>query len=116
MSHSISATRTFAVYAHLQMGTIKVSPGQRVREGRVLALLGNSGTSSNPHLHFHVVNRPPFGDGVRYVLDSFVVQGSAESFDSLMTGGALKPRTGGPERRSREMPTNYAVVNFESTR
>lgn len=103
----------FAVYAHLQPGSIKVKPGQRVRQGQVLALLGNSGNSPFPHLHFHMVNRSPLGEGVPYVFDSFVVQGSAESLDSLMTGGSLKPRAGGPERRSKEMPGNYTVVKFE---
>jgi hypothetical protein len=103
----------FAVYAHLQPGTIKVKPGQRVREGHVLALLGNSGKSPVPHLHFHVVNGSPFGEGLPYVFESFVVQGSAESFDSLMSGGGLKPRAGGPARRSNELPANYAVVSFD---
>jgi Peptidase family M23 len=102
-----------AVYGHLQPGTIRVKPGQRVRAGHVLALLGNSGKSSNPHLHFHIVTRAPFGEGVPYVFKSFVVQGNADSFDSLMTGGGLKPRAGGPARRSNELPTNYAVVSFD---
>jgi murein DD-endopeptidase len=103
----------FAVFAHLQPGSVKVKPGERVRKGQVLGLLGNSGKSPVPHLHFHMVNSSPLGEGVPYVFDSFVVQGSAESFDSLMTGGELKERVGGADRRSEEMPVNYAVVNFQ---
>jgi murein DD-endopeptidase len=105
--------RYFSVYAHLQPGSIKVKPGQRVRAGQVLGLLGNSGKSPVPHLHFHMVNSSPLGEGVPYVFDSFVLQGSAESFDSLMTGGGLKIRGGAAGRRSEEMPVNYAVVNFQ---
>jgi hypothetical protein len=102
----------FAVYAHLQPGSIKVKPGERVRKGQVLGLLGNSGKSPVPHLHFHMVNSSPLGEGVPYVFDSFEVQGSAESFDSLMTRGGLKKRVGAADRRSEEMPVNYAVVSF----
>jgi murein DD-endopeptidase len=103
----------FAVYAHVQPGSIKVKAGQHVRQGQVLALLGNSGNSPFPHLHFHVVNRPPFGEGVPYLFDSFVLQGRAQSLDSLMPGGGVQPHDG-RDRRSKEMPANYAVVNFES--
>src|SRR6266516_3378693 len=43
----------FAFYAHLQPKSIRVRLGQKVRRGQVLALLGNSGNSESPHLHFH---------------------------------------------------------------
>jgi murein DD-endopeptidase MepM/ murein hydrolase activator NlpD len=104
--------RHCAVYAHLQPGSINVSPGQRVRQGHLLGLLGNSGKSPVPHLHFHMTNSSPFGEGVPYVFDSFVVQGSAESFDALMTGGGLKGRGGAAVRRFEELPVNYAVVSL----
>lgn len=49
---------SMAVYAHLQAGGALVRPGQRVRRGQPIALSGNSGNSSGPHLHFAVqVNR-----------------------------------------------------------
>ena len=44
----------FAYYAHLQPGSIRVKLGQRVRKGELLALVGNSGSSFEPHLHFEV--------------------------------------------------------------
>jgi murein DD-endopeptidase len=44
----------FAFYAHLQPGSLRVKVGDHVRRGQVLALLGNSGNSTEPHLHFHV--------------------------------------------------------------
>jgi murein DD-endopeptidase MepM/ murein hydrolase activator NlpD len=46
---------TTAIYAHLQMDTIRVRPGQRVERGEYLANSGNTGYSSGPHLHFVVV-------------------------------------------------------------
>jgi murein DD-endopeptidase MepM/ murein hydrolase activator NlpD len=46
---------TTAIYAHLQMDTIRVRPGQRVQRGENIANSGNTGFSSGPHLHFVVV-------------------------------------------------------------
>lgn len=43
---------TYAVYAHLNWNTIRVSPGDRVAAGEYIADSGNTGFSSGPHLHF----------------------------------------------------------------
>ncbi|RMH88619.1 M23 family metallopeptidase [Lysobacter pythonis] len=45
---------SMAVYAHLQHGSLQVTPGQWVETGQVIARSGNSGYSSGPHLHFAV--------------------------------------------------------------
>ncbi len=62
----------FAFYAHLQPGSFKVKLGDRVRKGQVLALLGNSGNSTEPHLHFQVTdgNSTLGSEGLPYVFDS----------------------------------------------
>ena len=44
-----------AIYAHLKKNSIQVELGQTVRRGDVLGLVGSSGYSSVPHLHFEVV-------------------------------------------------------------
>ena len=46
-------------YGHLQPGSLRAHPGQRVRPGEVLGLLGNSGNSTGPHLHLQVMTREP---------------------------------------------------------
>ncbi len=37
------------------MGKIIVKPGQKVRRGMVIGLVGNTGTSVAPHLHYEVI-------------------------------------------------------------
>ncbi|MGH6643604.1 MAG: M23 family metallopeptidase, partial [Bradyrhizobium sp.] len=59
----------FASYAHLQRGSVKVKPGDRVRKGEILGRLGQSGNSAAPHLHFHLSNGVAFegSEGIPYV-------------------------------------------------
>lgn|SRR5262245_25343452 len=62
-----------AVYAHLQPGSIRVKQGDRVQPGQVLGLVGNSGNSTESHLHFHICDAPAAlgGDGVPFTIESF---------------------------------------------
>ena len=53
----------YAVYAHLKPGSLSVHRGDKVRKGQVLALCGNSGNSSEPHLHFHLQDNAILQDG-----------------------------------------------------
>lgn len=45
---------TMGVYLHLKQGSVQVREGQRIRAGELLALSGNTGNSTGPHLHFVV--------------------------------------------------------------
>jgi murein DD-endopeptidase MepM/ murein hydrolase activator NlpD len=47
---------THAIYAHLQLDTVRVKVGQRVARGEYIANSGNTGFSSGPHLHFVVLH------------------------------------------------------------
>ena len=47
-----------ALYAHLRAGSVRVRPGQTVAAGDVIGSVGNSGNSTMPHLHFHVMDGP----------------------------------------------------------
>ncbi|WP_158057005.1 M23 family metallopeptidase [Halorussus halophilus] len=46
--------------AHLREDSVEVSEGQRVERGQRIGRCGNSGNSTEPHLHFHVQDRPNF--------------------------------------------------------
>ena len=65
-----------ADYAHMIPGTLKVKQGDRVRRGDVVGLLGNSGNSTAPHLHFHLTDRPSFieANGIPYLFERLRIQ------------------------------------------
>jgi hypothetical protein len=46
----------YAAYAHLRRGSVLVEKGQRVTVGEQIAECGNSGNSSEPHLHFQLMD------------------------------------------------------------
>lgn len=45
-----------AIYAHLRAGSVRVTAGQQVAAGEILGAVGNSGNSTMPHLHFHLMD------------------------------------------------------------
>jgi len=100
----------FAVYAHLQPKSIRVRVGEKVRRGQVLGLLGNSGDSEGPHLHFHVANANSLdAEGVPYVFESFELQGV---LPSGQLGNWKLPSNVKADKRRREIPTENEVIRF----
>jgi murein DD-endopeptidase len=98
----------YAFYAHLQPGTLRVKLGDQVRRGHVLGLVGNSGNSTEPHLHFHVSNgNSALGsEGLPYVFESFEQQGQGWGWKS---SGNDAPA----QKRSMEIPLQNAVIRFQ---
>lgn len=47
-----------ALYAHLRCGSVSVRVGDSVAAGDTIATVGNSGNSTMPHLHFHLMDGP----------------------------------------------------------
>jgi len=104
----------FALFAHLQPGSLRVKLGEHVRRGQILALLGNSGNSDAPHLHFHITNggSPLESEGLPFVLESFTALGVA-TLDDVLEHGWKADATAKPDKRQREMTTENLVVKFE---
>jgi hypothetical protein len=63
----------YAFYAHMRPGSVAVKEGDIVTTGQLLGHVGNTGSSSEPHLHFHIIDRPQFlsGQGVPYEFANF---------------------------------------------
>ena len=51
-----TANNEYLVFCHFKHQSIKVKEAQKVKQGEILGLCGNSGNSSEPHLHFHIQN------------------------------------------------------------
>ena len=99
----------YAFYAHLQPGSLRVKVGDKVRRGQVLGLVGNSGNSTEPHLHFHISNAssPLASEGLPYALESFEQQGE---------GWGWKPTGAQAVKHVLEIPLQNAVVRFPAAR
>lgn len=48
----------FSLLAHMQPGSVRVKKGDRVKQGDLLGRLGNSGATTGPHLHYHLMDGP----------------------------------------------------------
>jgi hypothetical protein len=110
----------FAFFAHLKPGSLRVKLGDHVARGEVIALLGNTGNSDAPHLHFHVMDGPSPLDanGRPYVLKHFVGRGllddsSGEEMFAKGEPGVIRPSSmDGPH--ADQLPLNDEVVDFQN--
>ena len=110
----------FALYAHLQPGSVKVAPGAKVKVGDFLGKVGNTGNTSAPHLHFHVMDGPsPLqSNGIPYIINHFRMTAidkvgtsdfdRAESTGSPLTLTPVNP----PAQKSNVLPMDLTVVEF----
>jgi hypothetical protein len=97
----------YAFYAHLKPGSLQVRLGERVRRGQVVGLVGNSGNSTEPHLHFHISDgiSPLGSEGLPYGLDSFELAGRCRS-----VGGGCERAA--PTVRRGEVPLANMLLRF----
>jgi hypothetical protein len=105
----------FAFYAHMRPGSVRVKVGDKVKTGQVLGLLGNSGNTDSPHLHFHVMDGPSplLANGLPFVFNSFTGQGLIHDEQPLFTGGVVtvdKDVLAGPHKD--QMPIADQVMSF----
>ena len=84
----------FSVLAHLQRGSVRVHQGQTVAAGDTLGLCGNSGNSSEPHLHFHVQDLflLGHGDGLPALFTNYTANGAAVARGEPTRGQIVAPR------------------------
>ena len=104
----------YAFYAHLQPGSIRVKKGQRIKAGRVIGKLGNTGNTDGAHLHFHIMDSPsPLqSNGLPFVFTKFRGQGFATNLPELQAGSeaTIERRLIGPHKN--ELPLENQIVNF----
>ena len=105
----------YAFYEHLKPGSIRVKTGEHVRRGSVIGLLGYTGESTGPHLHFHISdnNSPLDAEGLPYRLEPFKMVGVYPSIETLVKSlpWSAVPLGSGVQP-SGEFPAPLAVVEF----
>jgi murein DD-endopeptidase MepM/ murein hydrolase activator NlpD len=82
----------YLFFGHFKQNSIVVKQGQKVNQGQLLGLCGNSGNSSEPHLHFHIQN----------VEDMNVATGIKSYFDKILVNGEAK--------------TNYSPIQHQKVK
>jgi hypothetical protein len=110
----------YVLYAHLQPGSVAVNVGETVQRGQVIARVGNSGNTSEPHLHLHVMDAPSglVADGLPYVFESYQITGidlaGTADFDNAAATGepatitVIDPLT----NHRNELPLDLTVVRW----
>jgi len=85
----------YCYLAHMQAGTIAVSEGDTITTGTHIGLAGNSGNSSEPHLHIHVQNEPDITSPTAFSLPiafaSALVNGESTADATLEQGTFVAP-------------------------
>ncbi len=110
----------YAMYAHLAPHSVTVHVGDRVRAGDKLGLLGNSGNTTGPHLHFQISDRPSTLDttSLPFVFESMALESRVsinldEIEDYSIKGTALPMDSKVARRLTRAMPLSRDVIDFQ---
>jgi murein DD-endopeptidase MepM/ murein hydrolase activator NlpD len=74
-----TSNNEYLFFAHFKQHSIQVKQGEIVQQGDVLGLCGNSGNSSEPHLHFHIQN----------VENMNIATGAKAYFEEILVNGIL---------------------------
>ena len=100
----------FAFYAHMQPGSIRVQIGDVVKTGQVLGLLGNTGNSTAPHLHFQLADGPDIltATSLPFVIDEWTLTGTIAQ-ESTATNVQV---VGSPEPQRATFPLELTVADF----
>jgi murein DD-endopeptidase MepM/ murein hydrolase activator NlpD len=109
----------YALYAHIKTDTVRVKPGDRLSRGQVIGSVGNTGNSTAPHLHFHVMSTPdPLrSNGLPFVFTGFRldsrVSGPKDELDDIFNGQPVPMQPGFAGRdESNVMPLDLDVMTY----
>jgi hypothetical protein len=111
----------YAMYAHMQPGSIRVHKGDTVKVGQVIGLVGDTGNSVVPHLHFQVTAGPSSvaANGLPYEINKFQIAGATpgtEAFDEAETKGtSLKVTPFSPAKTVKgALPLDQLIISFSA--
>ena len=87
-----TANNEYLYFAHFKQNSIVVKQGQKIKKGELLGLCGNSGNSSEAHLHFHIQNVENMNKatGAKCYFDEIIVNGELKKDYSPIKGEKIK--------------------------
>jgi murein DD-endopeptidase MepM/ murein hydrolase activator NlpD len=87
-----TSNKEYILLAHFKQSSVKVKQGDKVKQGQLLGSCGNSGNSSEPHLHFHLQNVEDFAaaTGVKCYFNKLLVNGVLQTDYSPVKGDKIK--------------------------
>jgi hypothetical protein len=109
----------WALYAHLSPGSVAVRVGEALRPGQRIGRVGNSGSTTAPHLHFQVMDRPSALNavGLPFVFDRLRVEGAVQgppdkADEDYEAGRPVRVERSGAGPRADQMPAEGQVFGF----
>jgi murein DD-endopeptidase MepM/ murein hydrolase activator NlpD len=108
----------YAFYGHLIPNSLKVKIGDKVKKGQVIGLLGNSGNSDAPHLHFNLEtkNNTYFGgEGIPFHIDKFtqLKNYSEQEITNIFNGNMVLLDSLNPINKINELPIGYGIIELK---
>jgi hypothetical protein len=100
----------YAFYAHLQPGSIRVQVGETVSTGQVRGLLGNTGNTTAPHLHFQLADGPDIltANSLPFVIDAWTLAGTIAPESTASDVQVV----GTPAPQTATLPLELTVADF----
>jgi hypothetical protein len=88
-----TSNNEFVVFCHFKNSSILVKNGQQIKQGQLLGQCGNSGRSSEPHLHFHLQNGIDMNTatGIKCYFEKLHVNGKLMTDYSPIQNEKIKP-------------------------
>ena len=107
----------YALYAHMQPHSVKVHAGETVHLGQVIGLVGDTGNSIVPHLHFQLMDGPSSlaSNGLPYEIRNFAVTGHSPgtaAFDEAETNGTPLPVTPQKQTVKNALPLDQLIISM----
>ncbi len=108
----------YAFYGHLIPNSLTVKIGDTVKKGQVIGLLGNSGNSDAPHLHFHLETKSNTyfgGEGIPFHIDKFIQlkKYSEQEVTDLFNTNNVSLDSLNPVSKTNELPIRYGLIEVE---
>ncbi len=109
----------WALYAHLRPGSVTVRVGDTLQAGQRIGGVGNSGSTTAPHLHFQVMDRPSAlnATGLPFVFDRLRVEGSVQGLPEDVetdyeAGRAIRVDRSDVRTETNQMPAEGQIFGF----